>query len=152
MKRKTHKAGTFIRIKLPDGTYAYGRELDPPYTAFYAYRTEAPSQDLDAIQKHRVLFRQAVRVRGADAWEAIGVRELTGEVANPVVQFQQEIGDFRKCTIFDSDGNERIATPRECVGLERAAVWEAHHVEERLLDTFEGRQNATEQRLRVRLE
>jgi hypothetical protein len=84
-------------------------------------------------------------------WERIGVSELEGQVAEPVVLFHQEIGDFRQCIIWDSLGNERAATPEECVGLERDSVWDAQHIEQRLLDQFEGRPNATEQRLRVRL-
>jgi hypothetical protein len=58
---------------------------------------------------------------------------------------------YRTCTIYDTDGLERDATPEEYVGLERAAVWEAHHIETRLLDTFEGRPNETVQFLRVKL-
>lgn len=151
MKNKIYKPGTFLRIPLRDGTFTYGRQLEEPYTAFYNYRTQEPSTDLDAIEKKPVLFRQAVRVLGSDNWEAIGIRKLEGEVTEPVVRFHQEIGDYRKCTIFDNLGNERAATPEECIGLERSSVWDAHHIEERLLDTFEGRPNKEELHARVRL-
>ncbi|WP_395358305.1 hypothetical protein ACHGLA_01160 [Streptomyces sp. YH02] len=43
------------------------------------------------------------------------------------------------------------AAPEECVGLERAAVWDAHHIERRLLDTFLGLPNQDERDARVRL-
>jgi Immunity protein 26 len=151
MKNKIFKLGAFLRIPLPDGTFAYGRQLEEPYTAFYNYRTKEPSADLDTIEKQPVLFRQAVRVLGSDKWQAIGIRKLEGEVTQPVVRFHQEIGDYRECTIFDNLGNERAATPEECIGLERASVWDAYHIEKRLLDTFEGRPNETEQRARIRL-
>ena len=36
---------------------------------------------------------------------------------------------------------ERLAIAEECVGLERAAVWEPEHVEDRLRDHFAGRSN-----------
>ena len=62
----------------------------------------------------------------------------------------QDIGDYRLCTIFDTAGNERAASPEECVGLERAVVWEPEHVEARLLDTFLGRTNRDAERYRVR--
>ncbi len=151
MKNKIYKPGTFLRIPLSDGTFAYGRQLEEPHTAFYNYRTQEPSDDLDTIEKKPVLFRQAVRVLGSDKWEAIGIRKLEGEVTEPVIAFHQEIGDYRKCTIFDNLGNERVATPEECIGLERASVWDAHHIEQRLLDTFEGRPNQSEIHGRVRL-
>lgn len=143
--------GTFVRIPLADGSFGYGRVLSNPYIAFYNYRTTEPSSDLDEISAKPVLFTQAVRLFDYDRWANIGNNELEGEVAKPVVRFMQDLADFRKCTIFDSEGRERPATPEECIGLERAAVWDPHHIERRLLDTFMGRPNEDEMRARVRL-
>jgi Immunity protein 26 len=143
--------GTFVRIPLEDGSFGYGRVLGDPYMAFYNYRTTEPSSDLADISSKPVLFRQSVRLFDYARWANIGHRELEGEVAMPSVFFMQSIGNFRKCTIFDSAGMERSATPEECIGLERAAVWDPHHIEERLLDTFMGRPNEGEMRTRVRL-
>ena len=153
MKRKGHrlKPGTFLRIPLTDGSFGYGRELSDPYTAFYDYRTAEPSSDLDEIESKPVLFTQAVRLFADDGWEELGNRKLQGEVAKPVVSFVQDLADFRKCTIYDSDGVEKQATPEECVGLERASVWDARHIVQRLLDHFSGLPNETELRARVRL-
>jgi hypothetical protein len=131
---------------------AYARALDPPYYAFYNLRTVEPTNDLEAIASRPVLFAQAVRLAGAvKAWKPIGHLPLTGAVAEPIVRYTQDLADYRSCVIFDSLGNEREATPEECIGLEQSAVWEAHGIEERLLDTFEGRTNAEELRSRVRL-
>ena len=131
---------------------AYARALEPPYFAFYNLRTFEPITDLEAIASCPVLFAQAVRLSGVEkAWQPIGHRPLAGAVAEPIVRYTQDLADYRACVIFDSLGNEREATPEECVGLEQSAVWEAHGIEERLLDTFEGRTNAEELRSRVRL-
>jgi hypothetical protein len=149
----SHTAGTFLRIALPDGSFGYARELGSPYTAFYDYRTTEPSSDLATIASKPVLFRTAVRREaGGDQWEALGKKALEGEVAKPVVMYRQHVADFRRCRIFDTAGMERDATPEECVGLERSAVWETYAIEERLLDAFMGRSNADEVHLRVRLE
>ncbi len=152
VKRPTSTPGTFVRIPLTDGSFGYGRVLSDPYVAFYDHRTAEPSSDLDEIGAKPLLFTQAVRLPGHDRWPDIGHRELEGEVAGPVVRFVQDLADFRKCTIFDSEGRERSASPEECVGLERAAVWDPHQIERRLLDTFTGHPNEDEVRLRVRLE
>lgn len=144
--------GTFVRIPLADGSFGYGRVLSDPYIAFYNYRTTEASEDLDVIESKPVLFTQAVRLFDYNRWANLGKRELSGEVAKPVVRFTQDLGDYRKCVIFDSLGMERQATPEECVGLERAAVWDPHHIERRLLDTFEGRPNEDEIWARVRLQ
>ncbi|MFI8962637.1 immunity 26/phosphotriesterase HocA family protein [Streptomyces sp. NPDC053493] len=143
--------GTYLRIPLPDGSYGYGRVLTDAYTGFYDYRTTEPSDDLDDIDGRPLLFAQSVRLRDGDRWEPIGSRPLTGEAARPVVRFVQDLADFRTCLIFDSEGAERPATPEECVGLERSAVWDARHIERRLLDTFLGLPNQDEVNARVRL-
>lgn len=147
MPKPILKPGTFLRIPLADGSFGYGRVLESPYFAFYNYRTTSPDSDLDSIASKPVLFRTAVR----QSWEVIGWKELEERLTQPVVRFHQDIIDFRRCTIFDSAGNERAAEPQECVGLEPAAVWEQHALEERLLDTIMGRPNAGLERLKVRL-
>jgi hypothetical protein len=147
-----HKLGAFVRIALADGSFGYGRLLEIPYAAFYNYRTASPDSDLDRIASKPILFRIAIRHLALDAWEFIGRRVLEEQLKQPVVQFMQDIGDFRRCTIFDTAGNERDAEPQECVGLERAAVWEQHSVEERLLDDLLGRPNADKEHLKVRLQ
>jgi hypothetical protein len=151
MGGQKHKTGAFVRIALADRSFGYGRLLESPYAAFYNYRTPSPDVDLDRIASHPILFKTAVRQLALDAWEFIGQRALEEHLAQPLVRFRQDIGDFRRCTIFDTAGNRRAAEPQECVGLERAAVWEKEGIEERLLDAFQGRPNAAEERLKVRL-
>jgi hypothetical protein len=151
MPKQKHTTGAFIRIALADGSFGYARLLESPYAAFYNYRTTSPDSDLDRIASSPILFRIAVRHLALDAWEFIGRRALEEQLTQPVVQFMQDMGDFRRCTIFDTAGHERAAEPQECVGLERAAVWERDSVEERLLDAFLGRPNADEEHLKVRL-
>lgn len=146
------EVGTFVRIPLQDGSFGYGRILPNPDVAFYNYRTMEPSSDLDVIVSKPLLFSVGVRLSRADRWENIGKRPLEGEAAKPAVSFMQDLADFRKCTIFDSAGMEKEVGPEECIGIEQAAVWEPHGIEQRLLDTFMGRPNAEEVRSRVRLQ
>jgi hypothetical protein len=151
MSLRKHTIGTFARIALADGSFAYARLLESPYAAFYNYRTTGPDSDLDRIASNPILFRIAVRHLALDAWELIGRRALEEHLTQPVVQFMQDIGNFRRCTIFDTTGYEKAAEPQECVGLERAAVWERNGVERRLLDAFLGQPNAETERQKVRL-
>lgn len=149
MNRPQSKPGRFFRIPLSDGSFGYGRELQFQYFAFYDYRTAKPSADLDEIGAQSILFAVTVR-RRKDLWEFIGTRPLGGKVAQPVVVFQQD--DMGRCLLFDTAGMTKEVAPQDCVGLERAAVWDSHQIEERLLDTFLGLPNENEIRLRVRLE
>lgn len=151
MRHSKQEPGSFLRIHLADGSFAYARTLEVPYVAFYNFRTTEPIIDLNTISTKPVLFKQAVRTSGLKHWTCIGHAPLVGEVAEPVVRYTQDLLDFRRCVIFDSAGSEREATPEECIGIEQAAVWDHHHIEERLLDTFMGRPNQEELRSRVRL-
>lgn len=143
--------GTFLRLPLGDGSFGYGRVLETPYMAFYRYSSPGPDSDLDKIASRDILFRIAVHLSSPQRWEPIGWRELEPQLTQPIVAFTQDLGDFRRCIIFDTAGNERGASPPECVGLEPSAVWEQHHVEERLLDNLMGRPNDDLERLSVRL-
>ncbi len=146
-----NKPGTFIRLHLADGSFGYGRLLDPPYAAFYGHQTREPDSSLEQIASTPILFKVAVNVSALNEWAVIGWKEPEPHLSQPIVQFRQALGDFRRCTIFDTAGNTKAAAPHECVGLERAAVWERDSVEERLLDAFLGRPNATLEHLAVRL-
>lgn len=46
---------------------------------------------------------------------------------------------------------ENPATPEECAVLERAAVWDPGHVEDRLRDHFAGQSNKWVESLRLKL-
>ncbi len=151
MRKQRRKPGSFFRINLADGSFGYARSLESPYSAFYKHRTSIPDSDLDLIASSPILFKTAVRHLALDSWELIGWRELEAPLTQPLVRFTQDVGNFRRCTIFDTVGNERTAEPQDCVGLERAAVWEQDSIEERLLDALMDRPNADEERLRVRL-
>jgi immunity protein 26 of polymorphic toxin system len=148
---RLYEPGTFLRIRLADGSFGYGRALTQTHDAFYDHRTQSPDSDLDRIASKPILFKVAVRHLDPNSWEIIGWRELEEPLTQPIVAFRQDVGDFRRCTIFDLAGHSRSAEPHECIGLERMAVWEQHAVEARLLDTFMGRPNDTVEHLKVRL-
>ncbi|MFE8600357.1 immunity 26/phosphotriesterase HocA family protein [Archangium violaceum] len=148
---RIYKPGSFLRIPLADGSFGYGRVLKLPHDAYYDYRTDTPDSDLDRIASKPILFKIMVRHMEERAWELIGWRKLEDQFSQPIVQFMQDIGNFRDCTIFDTVGNSRRAEPQECVGLERSAVWEEVGVEHRLLDSFTGRPNDDREYLKVRL-
>lgn len=152
MSQRSFPAGTFLRVHLEERLFGYARVLEKPDVAFYKFFTEEPIGDLESLEVKPLLFVLAVRLRDLDKWTPLGSRPLRGDVAKPIVSFHQKRDNFRDCTIYDSTGREWKATPEECVGLERDAVWEVNGIEERLRDVFAGRPNAQEVRLRVRLE
>jgi hypothetical protein len=152
MKSRLPRPGTFLQMPLANGTFGYARALEPPFYAVYRFATTDPEVDLTTVAAQNVLFSVAVhRVKGNDHWKALGVKALEPELTRPIVQYVQDDVDLRKCKLFDTVGMERDVGPEECVCIEKAAVWETHHVEARLLDALEGRPNDEELRSHVRL-
>jgi hypothetical protein len=150
MARKKFTPGAFIRIPLTDGSYAYGRLREFPFVTFYNFRTDEPVSDLNEIASKPILFTLAVHKSVLNSWEIIGQKPLEEHMNVPIKLFKQDIADYTKCQILDTDGNKRPAEPEECIGLERDAVWEANHVEDRLLDTFLNRPNKWVESLKVK--
>jgi hypothetical protein len=143
--------GSFVIVPLKDGSYGYGRVREIPLFSFYDFNTKEPVHDLDRIAARPILFSLLVHKSALKKWKAIGNRPLEENLRRGITRFLQDIVDPSKCVIADEDGNERPATPSECVGLERSAVWEDNHVEDRLLDTFKGRPNKWYDNLKVKL-
>jgi len=128
-------------VSLKDGSYGYGRVRAFPAMSFYDFNTREPVHDVDKIASRPILFSVLVHKSALKKWKVIAKRPLEDDLRRYIRTFSQDIADPRKCTIGDEEGNERPATPSECVGVERSAVWEDNHVEDRLLDTFNGRPN-----------
>lgn len=146
------RPGTYVLIPLADGSFGYGRVLQFPYAAFYDLRTDSPISDLARIDASPVLWRLSVRITGGhERWPRLGAAPLAGAVAEPVTFFTQDEDQIDDCRIYDTEGLSRSARPQECIGLERAANWDARHVEARLLDHFTGQTNEDEMRARVKL-
>ena len=119
--------------------------------SFYNLNTREPVHDLDRIAAQPFLFSVLVHKSALQTWKPIGRRPLDESLRRGVKRFSQDIADPSQCILIDEDGNETPAAPAQCVGLERSAVWEAEHVEKRLLDTLKGRPNPTHERLKVKL-
>jgi Domain of unknown function (DUF4259)/Immunity protein 26 len=144
-KRQRFEPGTVLRVGLDDGTHTYARMLSrSPYLAVYNARRSDDDVDVEQIVRSPVLFVVAVAAAAyrSGRWQRVGsVPLLAAAVAIPEF-FQQDIFDPRQCQVVDHLGRERTATPEECVGLERSAVWAAEHIEERVRDHYQNRPNA----------
>jgi hypothetical protein len=123
-----------------------------PMIAFFDRRTSETEVDLESVIKSPVLFVVGVSHRDYEKGRWVRITHVPLEVAPIPIpdQFMQDVGTG-KCRIVDEFFNERPATPQECVGMKKVAVWEAEGVEERLRDHYAGRPNAMFEYLKVRL-
>jgi hypothetical protein len=155
-RRRTGKAifepGVLLRVDLDDQWYTYARMLARrPKFAFYDCRVSTPPEDVLSIVNRPVLFVLSVNDRASSGhWLKIGQVPLEMAPVPIPNEFMQDIGTGA-CQIVDEAFNARPAKPEECVGLERVAVWDPAHVEERLRDHYAGRPNAHLAYMKVKL-
>lgn len=138
--RQRRKEGSFVKIPLGQGKFGYGRVLEEPLFAFYSIVSET-CIDLDKIVSSPILFKINVMnyaiTKGV--WEIIGFKPLES-------QLQERVNFFRvdalsgELFVYTYD-RERPATHSECIGMERLAVWDPEHVEDRLRDHIAGLPN-----------
>lgn len=152
MKRQRWKPGAFIEIPIDSDMHTYGRLLKHPFIAVYDHTSEQ-SDCVEEIANQPVLFVIPVMDRAIKngRWKIIGVAPCHSEIPIPE-QFMQDILNPNNCQIIDYLGNIRDATIEECEGMERAAVWDAKHVEERIRDHYAGRKNAYLESMKLKRE
>ena len=150
MKKKIERTvGDIVKISLGDGTFCFGHVLEEPLLAFYDLKTDRiPS--LEEIEKLPVLFKVWVMNHAiiSGTWEVIGHRELSDNLKKPVSLFKQDPISKGVCLYVKSE--EIPASREQCEGLERAAVWNPEHVEDRLRDHYLGLPNQWVESLKLK--
>jgi len=139
-KSKKRNVGDVVKIFLGDGTHTYARVLLDASFAVYDSRVteELP---IEEVINRPVLFFVAVMDHAVrkGRWPILGHSPLEDQL-RPSPRFIQDPLDKNSFSVYEN-GHIRRATRQECVGLERAAVWEPEHVEARLRDHYAGRKN-----------
>jgi len=138
--------GQVLRIDLQEGRHAYARLLKEPLIAFYdklyADGKEPLIEDILALPIAFKIWVMNYTIKKGK-WPIIGCAPLTSDLQEVPLFFKQDPLNGR-LAIHQSIPQlaphfERPATFAECIGLEQAAVWDPHHVEDRLRDHFAGR-------------
>ena len=145
MERKKQRitVGAIIQIPLKDDFFTYGRILESKI-AFYDARTRE-EMPIEAILKSPILFivpvEDAVITHGY--WQkvskAIPIEDnLKKENLPPM--FRQSTLKPERIELVYFDRFEK-ATPEQCTGLERWAVWNLEGIEQRLHDFYGNKEN-----------
>jgi len=142
MKRQQRTPGAFLKIPIDDVYHTYARILQEGI-AFYDCRTTEKIDEMQRIASCPVLFITGVYndVITQGHWLKVGKLPLEEKFSLLPLQFiYDQIGEGFK--IYDPNtGIIRPSTKQECYGLECCAVWDSHHVEERLRDHYLGLPN-----------
>lgn len=142
MRRQRRTIGAVIEIDLKDGFYSYGRVLDYASFGIYDIHTNKKIDSLVQIVKSPLLFIIAAYndVVTKGRWIKIGTLPLPDSLQILPMQFIQDGLDPSKFRLYNPNTGVMLpAIKSECKGLERAAVWEAGHVEDRIRDHFANR-------------
>lgn len=148
------KEGAFFEIELSNGKYAYGRILPMATYAFYDLYSDMALSDINIIQKSNVIFICSVYnyAISKGIWKVIGLLELEQNFKILPLQFIQDRHNLEIVRLYDPNtGEMKPAKIIDCIGLECAAVWEPTHINDRLIDYFEGKPNKWVEVLKLKI-
>ena len=148
-KKIALNVGDIVKIDLENGTFCFGRVLEEPLLAFYDLNvTDDPS--LEEIVSSPILFKVWVMNHAITSgrWPVIGSLPLDEDLQQPVKFFKQDPISKELCIYINAE--EIPASLAECDGLERAAVWNPEHVEDRLRDHYAGVPNQWVESLKIK--
>lgn len=146
--------GDVLKIPLFDNCCAYAAVSSEPLLIFYDKCEESDGLSVDEIVDLPIAFKVFVYNDAvtSGAWPRIGNVQLSEDDLSIPYMYKQD-GISGRLSIYHSDFSdtnyERSATAFECLNLECAAVWEAKHVESRLVDHFLGRENEYLKQLKI---
>ena len=136
-KKIKRKVGDVLAIKLEDGSFSFGRVLEEPLIAFYDCKS-VDKLSLEEIVSKPIIFKVWVMNSAVESgrWEVLG-NEPLDQGLEEIPKFFKQSPLNKKFSIY-YQGVETPSTKEECQELERAAVWDPEHVEDRLRDHYEG--------------
>ena len=156
--RRTARPGSVVVIDLGTGAAAVARALHGPLFEFFDLVVPNGREvDLEKLAGAPVLFRIPVMDSAVTSgrWRVVGEIPLDDHERHRREMFFKQDAITGRLSVYAEDpitGEvfERPAELSECASLERAAVWDATHVEDRLRDHHAGRPNTWVESLRPR--
>lgn len=153
MSKQKRKVGSIVKIKIGDGYHTYARVLDKASIAVYDCKTNKNISSLEEIILKPILFIVAIYndVITKGRWEIVGIIPLEESLKELPMQFIQDKLNPKHFELYNP--NTGIITPatlEQCLHLERAAVWEAEHVEERIRDYYDGKPSIWVENLKIK--
>jgi hypothetical protein len=146
--------GDVVSIPLGDNRVAFGWVLKEPLLAFFDYSCDtsaipAVSEIINKPIAFRIDVMNHAVTRGR--WPVIGHATVPDKLLQTPWFFKKDIisGEL---SITQTGAEEIPATYEQCKALERCAVWDPEHVEDRLRDHFAGRPNVWVESLRLKSE
>jgi hypothetical protein len=147
-KRIRPKVGDVLEVSLGDGMHAYAHIANHKIVVFYDYN-DKNNLPLEDIVKLPIAFQIWVSkyVLTSGRWPRIG--NIDSDVLSDDPYFYKQDIISGALAIYHEEfigtNYERPAKLSEVKNLERAAVWDAHHVEDRLEAFFKNERSVWEE-------
>ncbi len=136
--------GSILEINIDGKYYVYAQVLGKSGYAFFDYKSINKLIDFSVLESAPVLFIISVYndVITQGYWKKVGKMEIRDDLEVQPLQFIQDKINPQAFELYNPNTGEVMpANKEQCIGLECAAVWEAHHVEERIRDYYLGVNN-----------
>lgn len=140
-KRQKITIGSILEIYVNEEYYVYAQILGKAGYAFFDYKTTDKLKDLKILLGRPILFITSVYddVITQGYWLKVGAIEVREDLQVQPMQFIQDALDQDSFELYNPNTGEILpAIKEEIKGLERAAVWEASHIEDRIRDHHNG--------------
>lgn len=140
IKRQKIVKGAILEINIENRYYTYAQILGGAVYAFFDYKTEQKLIDFSILENKPILFIVGVYddVIITGHWLIVHKMDVRDDLKVLPMQFIQDALNPERFEIYNPNtGDITPAKKNECRGLERAAVWEANHVEDRIRDYYD---------------
>lgn len=139
-KRVRRQEGKVVKVPLDDdGLAAYAVILKSPKFAVFDGREVSSVED--ALKRHPMFYVSVMeRAVTSGRWSVVKVNPDAVPALKAPPTFMQDPINPEKLQIYEG-GVIRPATRAECELLERTAVWDPEHVEDRIRDAYAGQEN-----------
>lgn len=140
-KKQRITVGSILEIYIEKEYYTYAQILGKAGYAFFDYKTSDKLNDYSILLDKPILFITSVYndVITQGHWLKVGNLEIRKDLQEQPMQFIQDAIHPDRFEFYDPNtGESRPATKEQIKGLERASVWEANHIEDRIRDYYNG--------------
>jgi len=152
MKRQKWTIGAIVKIPIHNNRFSYGQLLDKSSIAIFDINS-SKEYSIQEILKSKTLFIVAIfnNIISTGRWQKIGKADLKEDFKILPLKFIQDNLNPIIFELYNPNTGEITKAGRgDCIGLERAAVWAAEHVESRIMDHFSRRENVWVQQLKIK--
>lgn len=135
-KKITFLPGDVFEIPLPNGKFAYGRVYDDAGVGIYRFSSDTPNNPPLGLRDFLFHVGMYEDILSEGEWSIVGRDEYReGESRFPPPSYIKD--PITNTYSIYHKGEIWPAAESEIRGLEETAVWDSHHITERIMKTLE---------------